>query len=155
MSAVFKKQGNPSCYRWALWSSPRIHTNPNYLMGKGTLNINNTQVHHETFLRHCVSTVLPPPVHELTIHTKLTQKIQFPIEAPHPICSNLFSPSMHPTHPLHLIQILLLLMKTLFIISSMMSKCSWYWGLHSYFCLQKQNLPFQDCFQISLSEEII
>lgn len=104
MSAVFKKQGNPSCYRWALWSSPRIHTNPNYLMGKGTLNINNTQVHHETFLRHCVSTVLPPPVHELTIHTKLTQKIQFPIEAPHPIRSNLFSPSMHPTHPLHLIQ---------------------------------------------------
>ena len=99
-----KKQGNPSCYRWTLWSSPRIHTNPNYLMGKRTLNINNPQARHETLLRHCVSTVLSPPVHELITHTKLTQRLQFPTEAPHPICSNLFSPSMHPTHPLHLTQ---------------------------------------------------
>ena len=106
MSAVKKKkQGNPSCYRWALWSSPQIHTNPNYLMGKRTLNVNNSQVRHEPLLRHCVSTVLPLPVHELTTHTKLTQRLQFPTEAPHPICSNLFSPSMHPTHPLHLTQV--------------------------------------------------
>ena len=100
----FKKQGNPSCYRCALRSSPQIHTNPNYLMGKRTLNINKIQAHHETFLRHCVSTVLPPPVHELTTHTKLTRKLQFPTEALYPICSNLSSGSVYPTHPLHLSQ---------------------------------------------------
>ena len=73
-------------------------------MGKRTLNINNIQVHHETFLRHYVSTVLPLPVHELTTHTKLTRQLQFPTEALYLVCSNLSSWSVYPTHPLHLSQ---------------------------------------------------